>query len=135
MFLNVVFDQSKLMGINWTKAKWSKIRLSSSINFYSCNISHSNFFGLSLSEITIQKCKAHDVDFREADLSYSNLADSDFYQCLFLHTKLISADFSDAVNYNIDISLNDVKKATFTFPEVINLLQHFEIKINGLEHE
>ncbi len=135
MFLDVVFDQSKLMGINWTKAKWPKVRLSSSINFYSCNISHSNFFGLSLLEINIQECKVHDTDFREADLSYSNLASSDFYQSLFIHSKLTSVDFSEAINYNIDITLNEVKKATFTFPDVINLLQHFEIKINGLEHE
>jgi fluoroquinolone resistance protein len=132
MFSDIVFDNSKLMGVNWALAKWSQIKLSGLINFYSCNISHSSFFGLNLSEINIQECKVHDVDFREADLSRSNLTNSDFYQASFVRTKLVAADFSGAVNYNIDIRINDVKKAIFTFPDAINLLQHFEIHINGL---
>lgn len=131
MFSDVVFSNSKLMGINWSTAKWPQVKLSSSISFYLCNISHSSFFGLNISEINIQKCKSHDVDFREADLSNSHLVDTDFDQSQFIRTKLTSADFSGAFNYNIDITLNDVKKAIFTFPDVINLLLHFEIKING----
>lgn len=130
MFSNVVFNDAKMMGINWTKAKWPRIRLTSLINFHACNISHSSFFGLELTEINLSECKAHDVDFREADLSYANFTNTDLYQSLFAHTKLISANFSDAINYNIDITLNNVKKAIFTFPDVINLLYHFEIQIN-----
>ena len=45
---------------------------------------------------------------------------------------LIGAGFSGVINYNIDLTLNKVKKAIFTFPEAVNLLQHFEIQINGL---
>ncbi|EKE01628.1 MAG: hypothetical protein ACD_21C00088G0003 [uncultured bacterium] len=131
-FSDVVFDNSKMMGINWPPAKWPQIRLSGLISFYSCNISHSNFFGMNLSEVNIQDCKAIDADFREADLSRSNLTNTDFHQSLFIRTKLTEADFSGAINYSIDMTLNDVKKATFTFPDCINLLQHFEIQINGL---
>jgi uncharacterized protein YjbI with pentapeptide repeats len=132
MFSDVVFDNSKLMGVNWTAAKWPHIKLTSLISFYSCEISHSTFFGLNLAEINMQECKAHDVDFREADLTRGNLTNTDFHQSFFIQTKLVSADFSEAINYNIDMTLNDVKKATFTFPDCINLLQHFEIQIKGL---
>ena len=86
-----------------------------------------------MSEIKIQECKAHDVDFREADLSKTNLSKTDFHQSLFIHTNLTAADFSDAFNYNIDIRLNVVKKAKFSFPDAVNLLRHFEIEIDGLE--
>lgn len=134
-FLGVVFDNSKMMGIQWPKAKWPRIKLVSPINFYACDISYSNFFGLSLSEINIQGCKVHDADFREADLSHGNLTNSDFFQSLFIHTKLFDTDFSEALNYSIDLKLNDVKRAIFSFPEVINLLVHFDIKIKGWEHE
>ncbi|EKD94223.1 MAG: hypothetical protein ACD_26C00165G0002 [uncultured bacterium] len=133
MFLGKIsFENSKLMGINWASGSWPNVKLYSPINFYSCDISHSSFFGLALSGINIQGCKVHDVDFREADLSSGNLTDSDLYQSLFVHTKLVSVDFSQSINYNIDVVLNDVKDATFTFPDVINLLQHLGIKINGL---
>lgn len=127
------FDSSKLLGVNWPKSNWPNIRLSSPINFYTCDISHSSFFGLGLTNINIQECKVHDVDFREADLSSGNFTGSDFHQSIFIHTKLTGADFSAAINYNIDIALNDVKKAIFTFPEVVNLLHHVGIKINGWE--
>jgi fluoroquinolone resistance protein len=104
------------------------------INFYPCNISHPSFFWLNLSEINIRECKSHDVDFREVDLSRSYLMNTDFHQSLFMRTKLTTADFSEAVNYNIDITLNDVRKAIFTFPEIVNLLQHLEVQIKGLSH-
>jgi fluoroquinolone resistance protein len=132
MFSQVIFEHSKLMGINWATAKWPQVKLSSLINFYSCNISHSSFFCLGLAEISMQECKAHDVDFREADLSYGNFTHTDFYQSMFIKTNLMGADFSGAVNYNIDIRLNEVKKAIFNFPDAINLLHHFGIQINGL---
>jgi len=128
-FSDVNFDHSQLMNINWIQAKWPQIKLFSTIGFVNCDISHSNFFGLGLSEINLQECRAHNVDFREADLAYGNLTDSDFYCSLFSQTKLVSADFSGAINYNIDMMLNDVKKATFSFPEVVRLLDHFEIQI------
>jgi len=133
VFFNVDFDCSKLMGINWTKSKWEKIILSSPINFYSCNISYSSFFGLNLPDIKIQKCKVHNVDFRESNLSNGDFSHSDLSQSIFIHTKLTEADLSEAVNYNIDITLNDVRGAVFTFPEVVNLLKNFEIKIKGIE--
>jgi len=132
VFSQVVFENSKLMGINWTLAKWPQIKLSSLLNFYSCNISHSSFFGLGFPEISMQECKVHDVDFREVDLSYANFTNSDFHQSIFIKTNLKGADFSGAINYNIDITLNEVKKAIFTFPDAINLLQHFGIQIKGL---
>lgn len=102
-FANTNFEKSKLMGVIWSRAKLSQIKLPSPIHFHECNISYSSFMGLYLAEITIQECIVHDADFREADLSHSNLIQSDFHRSLFIHTKLIEADFSDAINYSIDI--------------------------------
>lgn len=130
-FSGVVFEHSKLMGVNWAMAKWPQIKLLSLIHFYSCNISCSSFFGLGLSEINIWECKAHDVDFREADLSYGNFVRTDFHQSMFVKTNLMNADFSEAINYNIDVRLNEVKKAIFTLPDAINLLQHLGIQIDN----
>lgn len=131
-FAAVVFANSKLLGINWATAKWPQIALSSLINFYACNISHSSFFGLKLAGINLQECKAHDVDFREADLSSSNFFATDLHQAIFMRTNLAAADFTDAINYNIDPTANNLKAAIFSFPDVINLLHHFSIKIKNL---
>ena len=132
---NVVFEDSSLMGVNWAQAKWPQIKLSSAIQFFSCNISYSSFFGLALSSINIQMCKAHQVDFREADLSSANLTNSDFEGCFFMKTILNGADLSDAVNYHIDVLQNPVKKTIFSFPEVVNLLHSFDIVIKGWDND
>jgi len=50
---------------------------------------------------------------------------------MFVKTNLMNADFSEAINYNIDVRLNEVKKAIFTLPDAINLLQHLGIQIDN----
>lgn len=128
-FNEVVFDESKLIGINWTEAKWPYIHLSAAIKFYQCNISHSSFYHENLSGIIIDGCKAHDTDFREGDFSDGSFVLTDFENSHFMHTKLCSADFTDATNYNIHPNENDISKAKFSMPDVTNLLLHFDISI------
>ena len=131
-FTDTVFDESKLIGINWTQAKWPNINLSSPIKIYKSNISHSSFFELELREIIIEECKAHDVDFRGCDLSNGIFISTDFQSSLFMHTKLYAANFTDAINYSINPKENDIRKGKFSMPDVISLLHYFEIEIEGI---
>lgn len=133
-FSEVTFSNSKIIGVNWTAATWPHISLTSPIHFYRCQLSHSSFFELVLTEIQIESCKAQNVDFRGADLSHAHLMETDFRNSLFLHTKLIHADFTGAFHYHIDIALNFLQKAKFSFPEVIGLLTPLDIEIVGLDN-
>lgn len=130
-FSEVSFKHSKLAGINWTELSWPLVKLTSPLYFYESNLSHSSFFGLTLADLIIEGCKAHDVDFREADLNHASFVGSDLHNSLFMHTNLKHADFTNAINYNIDIQCNTITKASFSFPDVIALLNHLGIKING----
>ena len=84
---------------------------------------------MNLQEIIIEECKAHDVDFREANLSNGSFIETDFERSMFMHTKLNSADFTDAINYNINPNENDIRKGKFSLPDAIALLNGFEIEI------
>ena len=53
----------------------------------------------------------------------------DFYESLFDNTNLTGSDFSKAINYNIDINRNIIRKATFSRFEAIRLLYGLEIKL------
>ena len=128
-FSETVFDESKLIGINWTQAKWPYIKLNSPINFYRCNISHSSFYELDLKEIIIEECKAHDVDFREGNFSNGSFMLTDLQGSLFMHTKLYASTFTSAINYHINPNENDIRKGKFSIPEVMNLLDCFQIQI------
>ena len=132
-FLNVAFDQSKVIGVNWAKAKWPQFKLESPLSFYHSNISDSSFFELSLSYLVLESCQARDVDFRSADLSNSSLTYCDFQGSHFVNSNLTSADFTGSENYNIDVFENTIKNAKFSLPEALSLLDHLGIKIVDLD--
>lgn len=128
-FFEVVFEDTKAIGINWTQASWPRIKLSSPLQFHQSNLTHSSFFGLYLRDFIARECNLKEVDFREADLTEADFSHSDFSNSLFGRTKLIKANFYDATNYNIDIFSNEIKNAKFSLPDALNLLNCLEIEI------
>ena len=126
-FVDVSFEACKILGVNWT---YAEISLHQNLNFLKCNISQSNFLCLNLSSIKISQCSARDVDFRDCDLSKSILTANDFQNTLFSNTNLIKADFTNSINYYIDVLANQVKDAKFSLPEAIALLNGLGIKLS-----
>ncbi len=128
-FIEVLFEDCKAIGVDWTKAEWPSIALPSPLKFLKCIINDTTFFGLNLTELVIEECKAHDVDFREGDFSEANFTFTDFTNCLFNETNLTGADFTEAVNYLIDINHNRIKEATFSRHEAVSLLEGLDIEL------
>lgn len=128
-FSDVSFSESKLIGINWNKATWSRLAFSASIKFYKSIINDSSFYGLSLQDLVLDECKAHNVDFREGDFSNSKFTYSDLSGSLFSNTNLSGADFSEATSYDIDIYRNEIKHAKFTRFEAVRLLDSLEVEL------
>jgi fluoroquinolone resistance protein len=128
-FRDVAFHECKAIGINWTKASWPKLMLSSPLKFHKCIINDSSFFGLNLEEIVMEECKAHDVDLREGNFSRANFSFTDFTNSLFGKTNLSGADMTEASNYNIDLHENNIRGARFSRHEAIRLLDCLEIEL------
>lgn len=128
-FFETLFEESKAIGINWTSAAWPNIKLGSPLRFQKCILNDSSFLSLSLREMIMTECKAHDVDFREADLTQADFSYTDFTNSLFNKTLLTEVNFAEAINYNINIFQNEVKRAKFTLPEAMSLLQHLDIEL------
>jgi len=61
-----------------------------------------------------------EADFRETDLEGN----------IFHHADLSKADFRDVKNYSINPQSNILKKARFSIPEVLSLLNFFDIQIS-----
>ncbi len=128
-FRDVFFDECKMIGVNWTKAAWSKLIPFSPIKFRKCIVNDSSFFGLNLEEMVLEECKAHDADFRSGNFSRANFEYTDFSNSLFGKTNLTSANFNEAVNYDIDIFDNKIKNAKFNRYEAVRLLNCLEIEL------
>lgn len=128
-FSDVVFEDSKAIGIDWTRAEWPRIPLFSPIKFFKCIINDSTFMGLDLNEIVIEECKAHEVDFREGSFCDANFSATDFTNSLFNETNLSGADFTEALNYQIDVNYNNLKGAKFSRHEAVCLLEGLGIEL------
>jgi len=128
-FSDVVFNECKMLGVDWTKAYWRDLALGSALKFNQCMINSSSFYGLNQTEIEIKACRAHDVDFREADFSKANFKETDLSNSLFSNTNLTKAKFAGAINYDININRNKVEKATFSRHEAVRLLDALGINL------
>ena len=127
--MDVVFENSKMIGVDWTKAAWPNIVSGSPVRFMKCILNDSSFYGLELRELVMDECKIHDADFREADLTEADFQYSDLSYSQFHHTNLSSANFVEATNYDIDINSNNVKGARFTRLEAVRLLEGLGVEL------
>jgi fluoroquinolone resistance protein len=123
-FSKVIFEKSKLIGINWIEATWEPL---SSVGFWECNLNYSNFRCLNLRKTVMKKCLAHEADFANTNLTEADCTYTDFLESRFLQTNLTKADFTNASNYAIDATANTLKKTKFSLPEAISLLRSLDI--------
>jgi uncharacterized protein YjbI with pentapeptide repeats len=123
-FVETVFTGSKAIGLDWTKAQHLE-----GISFDKCQINYSNFRMLKLKKIKMSGCEAKEADFTEADLSGGDFSNTDFEKSIFFHTNISGADFKGARNYFIDARVNILKKAKFSLPEALALLDGLDVVI------
>lgn len=124
-FIEVDFQKSKIIGFDWTKTQQIK-----DLNFDHCQINYSNFRLLKLPKIKMIDCEAKEVDFTEADLREGVFTNTDFERSVFSKTNLAKANFKGAKNYFIDARYNVIKKAQFSLPEALSLLNSLDVVID-----
>lgn len=128
-FRNVSFNQSKVIGVEWNKAAWPTSPQFPHLQFHQCVVSNSSFYGLKLEGLVLADCTAHEVDFREGNFSRGNFTHSDLARSLFAKTCLAEADFTDALNYDVDVRNNEIRLSKFSRIQAVRLLYSFEIEL------
>jgi len=126
-FKEVTFQDSTVIGVDWTQASWPKKSLFCALQFARCTLNHSTFIGLNLRDLRLLDCMAHNVDFEETDLTQAICRGTDFTNSRFCRTNLTKADFTGAKNYSIAADQNTLKKTKFSLPEAMSLLDHLDI--------
>ena len=84
---------------------------------------------MDLRSIEIISCEARNLDFEKTNLSKAKLTDTDLLNTTFSNTNLSFVDFTDAKNYRIDPTKNNIRKAKFSLPDAIALLDQWDIEI------
>lgn len=124
-FREVKFIDCKLLGLHFDDCNDFLF----AVGFENCDLSMSTFLQGKLKGTKFKGCNLYEVDFSEADLSEAVFDQSDLQRAVFKQCNLEKADFRKAINYHINPELNRIRKAKFSAPEVLSLLQHYDIVI------
>ncbi len=125
-FRDVKFIGCKLLGLHFDECNTFLLEMS----FDNCQLNLASFYKLSLKKTVFRNCILHEVEFAEADLSQSQFLSCDLSGAIFDNTNLEKSDFRTSINYSINPKGNKIKKAQFSIPDVIGLLDAFDIKIS-----
>lgn len=133
-FMDVSFEESKVIGINWQETSFAT-SLTTTLRFHKSVVNYSIFGKANWKGLQMIECEAHDVDFSESNLDHANFSGTDLKDATFSHTDLHGADFRKAYNYLINPTTNTIKKALFSLPNAVGLLQPFSITIYDTDGE
>ena len=124
-FRDIQFKDCKLLGLHFYDCN----NFLFAAGFDGCILNHSSFFKMNLKNMQIKNSVLHETDFTEADLSNATFDNCDMAGARFENTILAKADLRTSFNYSIDPELNRIKKAKFSLPAVIGLLNKYDIEI------
>ncbi|MEI8125904.1 MAG: pentapeptide repeat-containing protein, partial [Parachlamydiaceae bacterium] len=124
-FQEVQFTECKIVGTEFFKCEKQFF----SVTFKNCSLQYCNFSDLDMSKTAFTGSKLRENYFTNTLLKSACFDDVDLSGTLFHNCDFTQADFSRANHYSIDPQANKIKKAKFSFPEVVGLLNGFEITI------
>jgi fluoroquinolone resistance protein len=122
---DINFFNCKLLGLRFDICNDSGL----SFNFENCNLKLSSFYKLKLKKTFFKNCNLQEVDFSEADLTGAVFKNCDLQRAGFQNTNLEKADLSSSYNYSIDPEKNKLKKARFSSPGILGLLDKYDLVI------
>jgi uncharacterized protein YjbI with pentapeptide repeats len=125
--INVEFTESKIVGINFYNCD----QLLFDCAFIKSNLQNCNFSDLKMKRARFIGCKIDECDFENAYLVEAEFDDSVFRETLFHNCNLEKASFFEAKGYEIDPRNNNVKKAIFSVPDVLSLIESFDVVIKN----
>ena len=121
----VKFINCKILGVDFSKC--SKFLFS--ISFENSILNYSLFHKNDLKSTVFNNCNLQEVSFLETNLTSAKFIECDLTSTVFDGTNLEKADFTTSRNYIINPETNRLKKARFSLPDVIGLLNHLDIEI------
>jgi len=122
---NVEFRNTKLTGVDFGLVNSFVF----SAYFSKCSLDYAVFRKLNMKKTVFRNCSIREGSFIETDLGSAVFDDCCLESTLFDRCSLMKCDFTTAESYFIDPDRNRIKGAKFSYPEVLNLLARYEIKI------
>jgi fluoroquinolone resistance protein len=122
---NVKFINCKLLGVDFSKCT----KFGFAVHFESSILNYCLFSKSNLKKTVFKKCTIKETVFTESELKSASFEECDLMDSTFEKCNLEECDFRTARNYSINPSDNKIKKAKFSYPAVLGLLNQYHISI------
>ena len=135
---NVKVDGSRLVGVRFEGCKVVGINFIHfdqtvyDASFHDCRLMECNFSKMKMKKAVFESCEIIECDFNSTYLVEAVFNESLFKRTLFHDANLQKASFFNASGYSIDPRNNKVAKAVFCFPEVLALIECFDVDIRHI---
>lgn len=126
---NASFQDCAFIGIDWSEVRRTGKLFPLFKEIGGCTLKFNNFFKMKIPKISIVDSSLLDCAFMECELAGSVFRNVDFQDTTFQDCDLSKADFREARNYKINTTSNRVRKARFSLPEVVGLLDNLDVII------
>ena len=126
---NMALFECACIGIDWSEARRTGKLFPFFKEIRACTLKFNNFFRMKIAKLSVEDSSLLDCAFMECDLSGSVFRNVDFQDTTFQECDLAKADFREARNYRINTTSNRVRKARFSLPEVVGLLDNLDVII------
>lgn len=124
-FKQVKFKDSKLLGVRFDTCNPFLFE----VHFESCYLNLASFYKMKIRKAIFKNCSLSETDFVEAQLVEADFSESILSGAVFENTNLKKANFLTAKEYVINPETNRIKKAKFSVPGVLGLLEKYDIII------
>jgi len=125
-FNDVKFLRCKLLGLHFETASQYLF----TVQFDHSTLDLSSFYQCKMKKTRFSHCSLQEVDFTETVLTEAVFETCNLRGAKFELTQLEKADLRTAINYTIDPDKNKIKQAQFSLPEVLSLLDKYQLNIN-----
>lgn len=129
ILLDCEFEQCHLTGINWSLLVGGGFMFPIAL-MKQCHLKYNyftemNFLKFNFSQNEILSSLFADCNLSESSFKGCGLEKTEFFRC-----NMTKADFRESTGYQIDLESCKLKKARFSFPEALNLLNGLGILID-----
>jgi len=125
VFTRVKFENCKLLGVNFSECS----KFAFSVYFKDSVLNYCHFEKNDFRKSRFEDCLIKEAGFFDSDLSLAQFDNCDLSDSVFEGCNLSKCDFTTSNNYSISPSENNIKKAKFSYPGVLGLLNSFNIII------
>jgi len=126
VFNNVKFKGCKLVGVDFSRCS----RFTFFVDFEECMLDFSFFSKNIMKKVRFSGCSMKEASFEEVDLSGASFAGCGLANAAFERCNLAGCDFRTAREFSFNPSSNKMKKAMFSYPGVLGLLEHLDLVID-----